>query len=204
MRSELWLAVPVALWLVIIAVRDWRTMDVPEALTALPFLAAGLYRVAQSPDGGFWPGGVAVALALLGVVVSDHTVPAMLCLGLASALAGYAGTATLLLVASWIAALATWRTGVWGGADGKVFMTLVALWPTWPNVGLLLLALVLGNVLALLRRYGLATPFALAAAARDVTQRVPVAEQHLITIASLPWLGLGALVYLGLHLGGVL
>jgi len=204
MRSELWLALPVALWLIVIAVRDWRTRDVPEALTLVPLLVASLYRVVQPPDGAFWPGGAAVLLALLGVVLSDHTLPAMACLGLASALSGYAGTATLLLVASWIVALAAWRVGIWGGADGKVWMTLVALWPAWPLVGLTLLVFVLGNVLALLRRYGLATPFALAAAARDVTQRTPVAEQQLTTIASLPWLGLGALLYLGLHLGGML
>jgi hypothetical protein len=204
MPSELWLALPVALWLVSLAVRDWRTQDVPTALTALPFLLAGFYRVAQPPDGTFWPGGVAVLLALLGVVFSDYSLPAMAALGVASALAGYAGTATLLLVASWIVALAAWRTGIWGGADGKVLMTLVAFWPAWPLLGLTLLSFILGNVLALLRRYGAATPFALADTARALRDRTPAAEQQLTTIASLPWLGLGTLLYLGLRLGGVL
>lgn len=203
MRSEALVALAVAGWLIVLSVRDWRTRDIPEPYTMLPLAAVALYRVALPPEGGFWPGGAALLVAVLMLVVSDYAIPAVLLAGVAGALAGHAGPTTLLLVAGWALTLGAYGIRLWGGADGKVFMTLLALWPTGLLVGLTLGAFVLGNVLALWRRYGGAAPFALFNTARDVLARVPAEQQQLTYLPSLPWLSLGALLYLGARLGGM-
>lgn len=203
MPFDLALSLVVGVWLVVISVHDAKTLEVPPALTILPLLAVAAYRVAHPPEGGLWPGGIAVLVALLMVLVSDRVVLAVLFAGVAGALAHYAGPATFFLVIGWTLALATYKIGLWAEADGKVFMTLLALWPTWPLAAAMVLCFILGNFLGLWRHYGQAAPLALANTARDVAQRVPAAEQHLHHLAGVPWLSLGAVVYLGLQLGGV-
>lgn len=210
MRSE-WtpylftgLSILLSTWVMALARVDLRTRETPAWATAAPLLLAGLVRVTLvPPDGAYWPGSVAVAAALAMILASD-TGWAVFPAGLAALCAGLAGPETQLLVGSWFAALILTLLGIWGAGDGKIFATLLALFPDTRLLLALGVAVELGSGLALLRRYGRATPLVLLNVVRealhlDFPSRTGTQGDH----PTVPWLALGTLTYLGLRLGGV-
>ncbi len=196
-----WL-VGLAGWLALCAWQDLRTQEINPYLTAVPVLLVAGWRAWFPPD-LHWAAAPAVGLLLLMVLVADHPAPAVLVAGAAAGLAGIAGPATLLLSITWTVLLVGSLAGLWGPADGKIGMVLVALWPTGELLACLVGALVLGNALALWRRYGWATPFALGNVARAAWQRAPIPAAQLTKLALTPWLAAAAGVYLVGGLGGL-
>jgi len=202
-----WVATALLLgtWLVLLARSDLRTRTTPAWATAIPLLAAGLFRSLVAPAGGaFWPGGVAAGCALAMILLSDTGLgvyPA----GLALLCAGLAGPESQVLVGSWVAALILTLLGIWGAGDGKIFATLVALFPDVRMVIALALAIALGSSIALLRKYGGATPVALMSVLGDALHlRFPSKTGEQGDHPAVPFLALGAFAYLGLRIGGVL
>ena len=191
----------VTTWLVTLTRLDMRTRSVPAWATAIPLVLLGLLRSSVAPpDGAFWPGGLAAAGALVMVLASD-TWWALLPGGLAAFCAGLSGPEARMLVASWFGSLVLTQAGVWGASDGKVCATLLALFPDARLALALGGAVELGSILAVIRRYGWATPVALGSVLHDVRRlRFPTRPG---THPTLPWLTLGTLAYLALRGVGV-
>lgn len=168
----------VGLWLAMLTYHDLRTRTVPAWATALPLVLLGLLRtLIIPPDGAVVPGGIAVGLALLMVLLSD-TPWVVFPTGAALFCAGLSGFETHVLVGSWVVALVLTALDVWGAGDGKVCAVLTAL---YPDVELLI---------------ALGTTLLLGSAATLIWQRRhrTAARQPLPAI---PWLALGTLLYLG-------
>jgi Flp pilus assembly protein protease CpaA len=198
-------ALLLGIWLVLLAHSDLRTRTTPAWATAIPLLAAGLFRsLVAPPDGAFWPGGVAAGCALAMILLSDTGLgvyPA----GLALLCAGLAGPESQALVGGWVAALILTLLGIWGAGDGKIFATLVALFPDVRMVIALVLAIAMGSSIALLRKYGGTTPVALMSVLGDALHlRFPSKTGEQGNHPAVPFLALGAFAYLGLRVGGVL
>ncbi len=198
-----WLVAGVLLWLGAAAYQDWKRQEVALCLTIPPLLLVTGYRILVPVEGEIVPGGLTVGLALLTLLLSDRWFLFIGSGSVALVAAWFSGPLTLLLVGCWVIATGFFKVGLWGGADAKVFLTLVTLWPAPLLVGTLLSAWVLGNGVTLWQRYGWNSPRVLASTARDLLQRVPATEQQLTYLATLPWLSLGACSYLMLHLGGL-
>jgi Flp pilus assembly protein protease CpaA len=193
------------IWLVSLARSDLRTRTTPAWATAIPLLAAGLFRsLVAPPDGAFWPGGVAAGCALAMILLSDTGLgvyPA----GLAIFCAGLAGSESRVLVGAWVVALLLALLGIWGAGDGKIFATLVALFPDVRLLIALAVAIALGSSIALLRKYGGTTPVALMSVLGDALhQRFPSKTGEQGDHPAVPFLALGTFAYLGLRIGGVL
>ncbi len=168
----------VGLWLAGLSYGDLRTRNVPAWATALPLAVLGLLRVAVvPPDGAVMPGGLAVGFALLMLLLSD-TPSAVFPAGAAAFCAGLAGTQAQVLVGSWVAALVLTDVGLWGAGDGKVLAVLTALYPDVRLVVALGAALLAGSIVTLLR------------------QRPRTGNRR--TFPAIPWLALGAALYLAL------
>jgi len=168
----------VGLWLAGLSYGDLRTRHVPAWATALPLAVLGLLRITViPPDGKVLPGGVAVGFALLMLLLSD-TPSAVFPAGAAAFCAGLSGEQAQVLVGSWIAALVLTDVGLWGAGDGKVLAVLTALYPDVRLVIALGIALLVGSAVALL------------------SQRKRTCECH--TFPAIPWLALGAALYLAL------
>lgn len=190
----------VILWLAVLARADLRTRTVPVWATAGPLVLVALYRgLAAPPDGAFWPGGVSVLAALAMILLSD-TGAAVLPAGMALLCAGLAGPESRVLVGGWAAALLLAVLGIWGAGDGKIVAVLLALYPDVHLVVALLVALEVGGVLALVRRYGRATPVVLWGVLQDALRlHFPSRTGERGDHPAVPWLALGALVYLALR-----
>lgn len=110
----------IGLWLAALAYSDLRTRSVPAWATALPLILLGLLRgLAIPPDGAILPGGLAVGLALLMVLLSDTPV-AVFPAGTALFCAGLSGAETHVLVGSWLVALVLTALNIWSTGDSKV------------------------------------------------------------------------------------
>jgi hypothetical protein len=136
------------------------------------------------------------------VVLSDIT-PLQITFSLAAlALAFQTDTTVLVLVGTWIGALLWAQWGFWGEGDAKVVMILAAIWPDIYLVGMLLLALLLGGLGALWRRYGIDTVAVLGRVqAKLLRGHVPARQEQEETAswtyqAGVPWMTLGTAVYL--------
>ncbi len=191
-------------WLAPLAWSDARTGAVSAKGTAIPLVLVGLLRVGLwPPDGAVWPGGVAVTAALAMLVLSDTrwaTLPA----GVAALGLGLGGPETQVLVGSWFAALLLTLLGIWGAGDGKIFATLLAVFPDARLLGALGLAVTVGSGLAVLRRDGLTTPWVLQAVLHAALRgEFPARTGAVGTHPTVPWLALGTLGYLALRLGGI-
>ena len=192
------------IWLLWLARADLRTGETPAWATAGPLLLAGVVRsFLAPPDGALWPGGVAVAAAL-GMILMSDTGWATLPAGVALFCAGVAGPETRVLVGCWVVALLLALLGIWGAGDGKIFATLMALFPDVHLLLALVVAVELGSVIALLRRHGSAAPVALLNVLRDALRldfpsRTGGRGEH----PTVPWLALGTLAYLALQWGGI-
>jgi hypothetical protein len=205
--QALWAVVVVLLsiWLGLLARSDLRTRTTPAWATALPLLVIGVVRTFLTPpDGSLWPGGVAVGTAVLMILLSD-TMAGVPFAGMALLCAGAGGPETRVLVGSWVAALLLAVLGIWGAGDGKVFAALVGLFPDVRLVVAMGVALELGSGIALVKKYGRATPVVLLNVLHDALRlRFPIRTGEQGDHPAVPWLALGALVYLGLKTGGVL
>lgn len=191
------------IWLAALANLDVRTRTVPAGATALPLVLTGLFRtLVAPPDGAVWPGGLAVAGALAMALASD-TRWAIWPAGLAAFCAGLAGPESRVLVASWICSLILTLIGVWGAGDGKVCATLLALFPDARLALALGGAVELGCILAVVRRYGWATPLALGSVLHDMRRwRFPAHTGARGYHPLLPWLALGTFGYLAWRWAG--
>ncbi len=189
-----------SIWLGLLARSDVRTRTTPAWATALPLLLIGGVRATLlPPDGALWPGGAGVGCALLMIVLSD-TVLGVPFAGLALMCAGLSGPEAQVLVGSWIAALLLAILGVWGAGDGKIFATLVALFPDLRLVVVLAIAIQVGSGIALLWKYGRATPVALRSVVHDALRlQFPSRTGEQGDHPAVPWLAVGTLVYLGLR-----
>jgi hypothetical protein len=194
----------VTVWLLWLARADLCTGETPAWATAAPLLLAGVVRsVLAPPDGALWPGGVAVTAAL-GMILASDTGWATLPAGVALFCAGAAGPETRVLVGCWIGALLLALLGIWGAGDGKIFATLMALFPDVRLLLALIAAVELGSVIALLRRQGRATPVVLWNVLQDALHlNFPSRTGERGDHPTVPWLALGALVYLALQWGGL-
>ncbi len=166
----------VGLWLAGLSGSDLRTRTVPAWATALPLAVLGLLRTTViPPDGAVVPGGVAVGLALLMLLLSD-TPSAVFPAGAAAFCAGLSGVQAQVLVGSWVAALVLTDVGLWGAGDGKVLTVLTALYPDVRLVAALGAALLVGGVVTLLWQHP-----------RTGNRR---------TFPAIPWLAVGTALYI--------
>jgi hypothetical protein len=205
----LWPGVLVLVWLSGLAWLDLQTRELPHLLSTGPFLLAGVARIIYLPVAlsgiDAWLARSALLLLCVVVGVSDMA-PLRIPFAITALLLGWqtGATALLVLIVTWLLALTWVRWGIWGGGDAKVMMVLVAVWPDLYLVGALLLALLLGGLLALWQRYGHASPAVLWQVMTALRQgQVPARQTdpaYLTHQAGVPWLALGTALYVA---GGV-
>lgn len=208
LEHRLWLYGTVLAWLLILSVLDVKRREVPHWGSTFPFLAIGLLRIVYPPPGQpAWLAGSAILLMLSAVVLSDIP-PLYLAFSVTALIIGLQTRhiAVPLLVGTWILSLLWTDWGIWGAADAKVTMILVAIWPDLYLAGSLLLALLLGGLLALYRRYGRVTPVVLFRTfgqwrKGQVPARQSAAQTATLTYqAGMPWLTVGAMIYMVISL----
>lgn len=142
------------LWLLVVAWQDARKKAVANWLTVPPlFLGAFLWL-----GRGEWSVGLLlVVLLIAGEALDRLHLPAALGIGPAGMMAVFlAANAALdvrLILTVWVCAWAAWALHLAGGADAKVLMALVALFPD-PVLAALLAAAQVGlSIFHLVRRY---------------------------------------------------
>lgn len=193
----------VLIWLLVLSWFDYRTRELPHWASTMPLLLVGLGRVGYPPtDARSLIASSAVFLALMAIVMSDIRPLQITFSVVALVLAFQTHTPVLVLVGTWIGALLWAQWGFWGEGDAKVVMILSAIWPDIYLVGMLLLALLLGGLGALWRRYGIDTVAVLGRVqAKLLRGHVPARQEQEEAAswtyqAGVPWMTLGTAVYL--------
>jgi Flp pilus assembly protein protease CpaA len=181
----------VSAWLVYLAVADLRKGEVSNWATVPPLLAVVVWR---SLTGG-WPLALALALVLAGAQWPWFSAASV---GLLAACAWPATSVGLdVTVGVWTFVYVLWQIGVIGGADAKVVMALVALFPDGQIVWLLLLCWFGLSVVHLLRRHGKRVPRALLQATKAMAGlEMPEGSRY----PALPAVALAGLVYVWAYL----
>lgn len=152
---NIWLAVVCMLWLAWAAWQDVRTKEVSNWLTIPPLFGVALWWLAR----GEWRV-IALLVILVGIVETmdrRHIYPAAAIVLAVSAGAGVsymAAAQVRLILIAWSALWAIWVTQKAGGADVKVVMALLALYPDWRLAVLLVAAYVVWSIYYLVRRHG--------------------------------------------------
>lgn len=190
-------------WLLMLSWFDYRTRESPHWASTVPLLLIGLGRVWYPPvDEKRLIASSAVFLALMAVVMSDIRPLQITFSVVALGLAFQTHTPVLVLVGTWSVALLWAQWGFWGAGDAKIVMILLAIWPDLYLVGALLLALLLGGLGALWRRYGTDTVAVLWRVRAELLRgHVPARQEQEAAAswtyqASVPWITLGTVVYL--------
>ena len=185
-----------SVWLVYLAVSDLRKGEVTNWATVPPLLAVTAW---QALTGG-WPLALMLVLILVGAQWPAFAVPS---LGLMVLCAWFATPPGLdVAVWVWICAYILWQIGVTGGADAKVVMTLVALFPDGRLAWLLLLCWFGLSVVYLLHRHGRRTPQALLRATKGLV-RFQVLEEEGGRCPALPAVALAGLIYVWFYPGSL-
>jgi Flp pilus assembly protein protease CpaA len=188
--------VGLSIWLVTLAVADLRKGEVTNWATVTPLLAVTAW---QAPMGG-WPLALTLALILAGEQWPSFAVPS---LGLMVLCAWFAAPLGLdVAVWVWICVYILWQIGVVGGADAKVVMSLMALFPDGRLAWLLLLCWFGLSVVYLLRRHGKRVPRALLRATKGL-MRFQVAEVEGGRYPALPAVALAGLIYAWFYPGSL-
>jgi Flp pilus assembly protein protease CpaA len=206
MRSEILTVAVFIAWLAYLGYRDVHDRELPPLLATIPWVAATLLRLLLPPSGGWW-GRTALLLLTLAILFHERfpSGSATLIAG-AISLSTFSGSGTLILITLWTLSFTLYALGIWGGADAKVMMVLAAVWPAW-TMGIAVGAGVLvGGVIALVRRYGRAAPFAVRSTIQEGSLPEQMTEEEraqLTEMPTLPWIALGASTYLILGLLGV-
>lgn len=148
------LVVSTLCWLVLVAYQDARKGMVSNWLTIPPLFLSAFLWLAR----GTWSIGLLLAILLIvGEVLDRLRLPATLGIGpagmMAAFLAAGASQDVRLILTVWVCAWAAWTLHLVGGADAKVLMVLVALFPDPVLAGLLVVAQVSLSVYHLVRRY---------------------------------------------------
>ena len=152
---NIWFALVCMLWLGWAAWQDIRRKEVSNWLTIPPLLGVSLWWL--------WCGEwrvLALLVALIAIVEAmDHyhifpLTAAILAVAAGAGLTFMAPAQTRLIAIVWSALWAIWITRLAGGADIKIVMALVGLYPDWRLVALLGAAYVTWNVYHLVRRHG--------------------------------------------------
>lgn len=175
----------VSIWLIYLVVADLRRGEVTNWVTVPPLLGVVAWRVIR----GEWVIGVVLVLVLIVAEWPWSAWPL-----------GMAGAALCLpwviaqdlesVTTVWFVALGLWLIGALGGADVKVVMTMMALFPD-AHLGWLLLLVWLGiGLLRLMRRYGRAVPAVLASTLENLARfRPPDGERNpAMPVIALAWL----------------
>jgi len=184
------LTLVVSAWLVYLALADIRHGQVTNWATVLPLLAAVAWQTIR----GDWAAAVLLALAL---VVAEW--PVVWPLGVAGAVAVWPQVAIQGMettMAVWAAVLILWLLDVLGGADVKVVMALVVLFPDPRLAWLLLLAWLGLSLVYVVRQHGRATIRVLLSTLRGMTAGPWSGHRS----PALPAVTLAGLVYLWLYL----
>ncbi|MBN1979879.1 MAG: prepilin peptidase [Anaerolineae bacterium] len=208
-------------WLVTLAVADLRKGEVTNWATVPPLLAVTTWQVLT----GGWPLALMLTLILAGAQWPVFAVPS---LGLMALCAWFATPLGLdVAVWVWICVYILWqigrvpgrsraavsgcrpklptcpeRAGVIGGADAKVVMTLMALFPDGWLAWLLLLCWFGLSVVYLLHRHGKHAPQALLRATKGLV-RFQVLEEEGERYPALPAVALAGLIYVWFYLGSL-
>ncbi len=160
------------LWLLVVAWQDARKKTVSNWLTVPPLFLSAFLWLAR----GEWSVGIFLVILLIAGEVLDRLhLPAALGIGpagmMAAFLAANAPQDARLILTVWACAWAAWTLHLVGGADAKVLMALVALFPD-PALAALLAAAQVGlSIFHLVRRYrGQAIKVALAGALSRPTE----------------------------------
>jgi len=187
------LRLAVSAWLVALAVADVRKGEVTNWATVPPLLIATAW---QTLTGG-WPLALMLALILAGAQWPVLAAPS---LGLMVLCAWFATPLGLdVAVWAWAFVYIVWQIGVIGGADAKVVMALVALFPDGRLAWLLLLCWFGLSVVYLLHRHGWRAPQALLKATSGLV-RFQVLEEEGSRCPALPAIALAGLVYVWFYL----
>jgi len=146
--------VPALCWLFLVAYQDARKGMVSNWLTVPPLFLSAFLWLAR----GLWSIGLLLAILLVvGEVLDRLHLPAVLGIGPAAMvtaiLVGGTPQEVSLVLVAWLCAWAAWTLHLVGGADAKVLMTLVALFPDPAFAGLLAAAQVAWSIYHLVRRY---------------------------------------------------
>ena len=174
-------------WLVYIAVMDIRKGEVTNWATVPPLLAVTAW---QALTGG-WPLALMLALILIGTQWTTLAVPSV---GLMVLCAWFATPLELdVAVYVWMLVYILWQIGVIGGADAKVVMALMALFPDERLAWLLLLCWFGLSVVYLLHRHGRRAPQALLKAMKGLV-KLQVSEEG-ERCPALPAVALAGLIY---------
>jgi Flp pilus assembly protein protease CpaA len=204
--DEMWFVPPVfTVWLIALAVQDVRRGEVTNWATVPPLLAATAWQVLT----GGWPIGLALALILAGSQWPSFAVPSVGLMVLCAWFAVPSGLDVALWV--WIFVYLLWQIRVVGGADAKVVMVLIALFPDGRLAWLLLLCWFGLSVVYLLHRHGRHAPRALLRALALSANRRFVVEgtKGLVRLQTLkegdrypalPAVALAGLIYLWFYL----
>jgi Flp pilus assembly protein protease CpaA len=205
-------------WLVYLAVADLRKGEVTNWATVPPLLAVTAWQVLT----GGWPIGLALALILAGSQWPAFAVPSLALMVLCAWFATPLGLD--VAVWAWLFVYVLWQVGrvpgrrnaavsgdspklptcpegagVIGGADAKVVMALMALFPDGRLAWLLLLCWFGLSVVYLLHRHGRHAPRALLRAKGLV--RFQVLEEEGGRCPALPAVALAGLIYVWFYLG---
>jgi Flp pilus assembly protein protease CpaA len=208
-------------WLTYLAVADLRKGEVTNWATVPPLLAVTAW---QALTGG-WPLALMLALILIGAQWTPLTVPSV---GLMVLCAWFATPLGLdVAVWVWICVYILWQigrvpgrsraavsggssklptcpagAGVIGGADAKVVMALMALFPDGRLAWLLLLCWFGLSVVYLLHRHGRHTPQALLQATKGLV-KLQVSEEEGERYPALPAVALAGLIYVWVYPGSL-
>jgi Flp pilus assembly protein protease CpaA len=183
-------------WLVYLAVMDVRKGEVTNWVTVPPLLAVTAW---QALTGG-WPLALMLALILIGAQWTPLTVPSVGLMAACSWLATLVGQEVVMW--AWTFVYVLWLLRVIGGADAKVVMALMALFPDGRLAWLLLLCWFGLSVVYLLRRHGRHAPRALLKATSGLV-RFQVAEEEGSRYPALPAVALAGLLYVWFYLGSL-
>lgn len=186
--------VGLSVWLIYLAVSDLRRGEVTNWATVPPLLAVTAW---QALVGG-WPLALMLALILIGAQWAPLAVPSV---GLMVLCAWFAAPLELdVAVYVWMLVYILWQIGVIGGADAKVVMALMALFPDGRLAWLLLVCWFGLSVVYLLHRHGKRAPLALLKATKGL-MRLRISEDAGSRCPALPAVALAGLVYVWFYLG---
>jgi Flp pilus assembly protein protease CpaA len=181
-------------WLVYLAVMDLRKGEVTNWATVPPLLAVTAW---QALTGG-WPLALMLVLILIGAQWTPLTVPSVGLMAACSWWATLVGREVVMW--AWTFVYVLWLLRVVGGADAKVVMALMALFPDGRLAWLLLLCWFGLSVAYLLHRHGKHAPRALLRATKGLV-RFQVLEEEGERYPALPAVALAGLIYVWFYLG---
>jgi Flp pilus assembly protein protease CpaA len=178
----------VSAWLITLAVADLRKGEVTNWATVPPLLAVTAWQTLT----GSWPLGLTLALILAGAQWPVFAVPSLGLMVLCAWLAVPSGMDVAVWV--WVFVYVLWLLRVIGGADAKVVMALMAVFPDGRLAWLLLLCWFGLSVVYLLHRHGRHAPQALLKATSGLV-RFQVLEEEGGRYPALPAVALAGLIY---------